>query len=149
MTVRDFRFRHGWRAGGSPAHVYDVLADVASYPLWWPQVKAVARIDDRSGWAVCRSLVPLRLNLRLTAEREDPEAGVLRVRLDGDLAGWCEFRLAGAGNRTTVSFEQQVTVERPLLRRAATVLGPGLRANHAWMMRGCRIGLDRRLATAA
>lgn len=146
MTARDFRFRHGWRADGAQPEVYAVLADVASYPLWWPQVLAVARIDERSGWAVCRSLVPFRLNLRLTAEREDPDAGVLRVRLDGDLAGWCEFRLVGAGDATTVEFEQQVTVERPLLRRAAAVLGPGLRANHAWMMRGCRLGLDRRLA---
>ncbi|MDQ6642315.1 MAG: polyketide cyclase [Actinomycetota bacterium] len=148
MTVRAFRFRHVWQTPAPPAEVYAVLADVASYPLWWPQVLAVARIDDRSGWAVCRSLVPFRLNLRLTAEREDPAAGVLRVQLDGDLAGWCEFRLNVAGSGTSVEFQQQVTVERASLRRATVLMGPGLRANHAWMMRGCRNGLDRHLATA-
>jgi hypothetical protein len=140
-----YRFHHSWTAPAPRQQVYDVLSGVADYPLWWRQVVAVATIDDRSGYADCRSLAPFTLHLRLTSDREDPDAGVLRVEIDGDLEGWCEFRLSDHGGHTDVVFDQSVVVRRPVLRWAGRVLGPGLRVNHAWMMRGCRKGLARRL----
>jgi uncharacterized membrane protein len=146
VSEAGYRFHHDWTVPAPRQQVYDVLADVTDYPTWWRQVIAVALIDDRSGFADCRSLAPFTLRLRLTSEREDPDEGILRVGIDGDLEGWCEFRLTERGAGTEVAFEQSVVVRRPLLRRASRVLGPALRVNHSWMMRGCRRGLERRLA---
>jgi hypothetical protein len=146
VSEAGYRFHHAWTVPAPRPRVYDVLADVEDYPLWWRQVVAVAHLDDRSGYAECRSLVPFTLRLRLTSERQDPGEGVLRVGLDGDLEGWCESRLPERGARTDVVFDQSVVVRRPLLRGASRGLGPVLRANHAWMIRGCRPGLERRLA---
>ncbi|GGF40552.1 polyketide cyclase [Marmoricola endophyticus] len=141
-----FRFTHSWDVTAARPVVYDVLRDVAWYPAWWPQVRAVAFVSDTTGRAVCRSLAPLDLDLWLTSEREDPDAGVLGVRLEGDLEGWCRFELSDTGTGTHVDFRQEVEVCRPGLARAARVLGPALRLNHAWMMRGCRRGLARRVS---
>lgn len=92
-----FAFSHTWRVNAAPDVVFDVLADVDGYPRWWPQVKSVERIDESSGRAIVRSLLPYRLHLVMTREIEDRESGVLRVRLAEDLIGFAQFTVRGLG----------------------------------------------------
>lgn len=143
----EFVFRHAWEVAAPVDRVYDVLVDVEHYPDWWPQVLAVAHIDDVSGRVVCRSLAPFELDLVLTSQVQDPDRGVLRVAVSGDLEGWCAFGLVETDAGSRLEFEQRVRVARRGLRTVSRWLGPVLRLNHAWMMRGCRIGLERHLAT--
>jgi len=35
--------------------------DVASYPIWWPQVPSARQLDDTSGELRCRSMLPYDL----------------------------------------------------------------------------------------
>ncbi len=144
-----YRFRSTWTTPHPVPEVYDVLHDIRAYVAWWPQIRAIEEIDDRSGHARCRSFLPYSLRLLLRATVEDRDAGVLEVDVDGDLAGWCRWRMEptdAGGPATRLWFEQEVEARARLLRTTGRLGRPVLEANHAWMMRGCRRGLERRLS---
>lgn len=148
-VVRPFRFQHTWVVPAGTAATFAALADVDAYPRWWPQVRRVHRIDADSGHAYVRSLLPYTLDLVLTREVEDADAGVLRVRLGGDLEGWSEFRLepatrarhAPADAVTLARYAQEAVVTARGLDHLTPVAAPVLRLNHAWMMRAGERGL--------
>ena len=85
------------------------------------------------------------LDLVLTREHEDREAGRLRVGIDGDLQGYVEVRVTPAPGGCRMLWEQRVLLAKPGVRHLAA-LPPArwaLRANHALMMRSARAGLAR------
>ena len=135
-----FVFHHEWHVPAPAIEVTAALADIEHYPRWWPQVRSLERIDDRSGRGRIRSLLPVTLHLVLTREIEDHEGGRLRVRLDGDLLGWAQWSVVADGTGAVATFDQEVRVA-PRLHREATLVPFVLRANHAWMMRQGRRGL--------
>lgn len=142
--MRTYEFRRAWHVDAPRGQVARVLADLEHYPTWWPQVRAVAKIDDDTARVLCRSTLPYTLDLVLQAVRRDPER--LEVAIAGDLEGWSRFALIpdGAGG-TGISHEQQVVVAHPWLASLAWALGPLARWNHEQMMRGCEAGLRDRL----
>lgn len=142
MTPR-FSFTGSWVVDAQVDAVHDVLADLERYPEWWPQVLAVARIDDDHARVLCRSRLPYTLDLVLTAVHR--EARLLEIRLDGDLAGVARWRLEDLGGATRLEFTQDVEIARGPLRAAARVLRPAMAWNHARMMAGCLEGLRARL----
>lgn len=146
MQLSRYRFRSDWVVDASFDPVFDVLADIATYPEWWPQVRAVDRIDDDSASVVVRSALPYDLRVRVARAQQDRSAGVLEARLSGDLDGWCRWTLTPRGSRTGLVYEQQVVAHRRTLRVLGLVGRPALRLNHAWMMRRGRRGLERRIA---
>lgn len=125
--------------------VQPVLVDLEYYPDWWPQVVAVAKIDDDTARVLCRSFLPYTLDLVLHAVRREPE--LLEVEISGDMAGTATFVLTGSGRETQVSYTQTVRVTRGGLAAAARVLRPVLRMNHEHMMAGCEEGLRARTTT--
>ncbi len=140
MSAR-YRFETRWAIPSSQDDLFDVLADVGGYPTWWPQVRAVARVDEDSARVVARSLLPYSLDLTLVRAVEDRAAGVLEVRIRGRLDGWSRWTLQDLGSDTVAHYEQEVDVRGRLLTAASSVARPVLVANHAWMMRGGRRGL--------
>jgi ribosome-associated toxin RatA of RatAB toxin-antitoxin module len=86
MREHHFVFRSAWTLPAPPERVYATLADVASYPRWWPQVKSAEPLDERSGLLTCRSALPYEITFRLTADVQDPERRTLRATLDGTAA---------------------------------------------------------------
>lgn len=141
MTAR-YRFEHTWTSPLASDELFDVLADVGGYPRWWPQVRAVVRVDDDTAHVVARSLLPYSLDLVLQRAVEDRAAGVLEARLGGQLDGWSRWRLTAEGPASTrLLYEQEVSVRGRLLAPGSRVARPVLEANHAWMMRGGRRGL--------
>jgi hypothetical protein len=106
-------------------------------------------------------MLPYTLDLVLTREIEDPEAGILRVRLGGDLEGWSEFRVspdpdaaeagqyAAGGSSDTAAiaeYRQEATVTTAGLEHFVPLARPLLTLNHTWMMRAGERGLARWLA---
>lgn len=142
-------FRSQWRFAASPDRVYGILADVESYPSWWPQVRAARRIDDASGELTCRSLLPYDLTFVMHRDAEDPDQRVLRARMTGDLNGTSQWTVAAADDGTLAVFDEDVTVGSGLLRAAGGLFRPALRANHDHMMRSGEKGLRRHLAAGA
>lgn len=140
-----YRFRSVWRLAAPPDAVYGVLERAEEYPLWWPQVREVVPLDDRTGTARFRSLLPYDLVVTAEARRRDPTAGVLEVGMSGDLDGWARWTLTAEGPGTRAVYEQEVEVRSPLMRALAVPGRPLFRANHALMMRGGRRGLAAHL----
>ncbi|MER8043934.1 SRPBCC family protein [Streptomyces sp. NPDC094032] len=140
-----YRFRSVWRLAAPPDAVYAVLERAEEYPRWWPQVREVVPLDELTGTARLRSLLPYDLVVTARARRRDPGARVLEVGLSGDLDGWARWTLAPEGNGTRALYEQEVEVRAPLMRALAVPGRPVFRANHALMMRGGRRGLAARL----
>jgi Polyketide cyclase / dehydrase and lipid transport len=141
-----YRFRSEWRIAADPDRVYATLADVASYPSWWPQVHSARKLDDVSGELRCRSLLPYDLVFVARREVEDAKGRILRATLDGDLTGSSEWRVTPDGAGTLAVFDEDVVVRKALIRLAGPVARPALRFNHNRMMRGGERGLRHHLS---
>ncbi|MEU3789912.1 SRPBCC family protein [Streptomyces fructofermentans] len=148
MTRKDwthYRFRSLWSIAAPLDDVYEALADAEHYPEWWPQVREVTPIDERTGLLRIRSVLPYDLVLTARETRRDPAAGVLEIAMTGDVDGWARWTLTSDGPATRAMYDQEVRVTKPLLRRLAVPGRPAFRANHALMMRAGRRGLAGRL----
>ncbi|MEU4656299.1 SRPBCC family protein [Streptomyces sp. NPDC023723] len=146
MDWNHYRFRSRWALPAPVADVYRALERIEDYPRWWPQVREVTRLDDTSGTIRIRSLLPYDLTQVMREGRRDPEAGVLEVRLSGDIEGWARWTVTPAGPGTLARYDQEVDVRKPLLRRLAVPGRALFRANHTLMMRAGRRGLAGHLA---
>ncbi len=139
-------FRSEWRLSAGPDRVFAALADVEAYPAWWPQVRATRRLSDSSGEMTCRSLLPYDLVITLSQEIADPVAGVLAVRLTGDIAGTSRWTVSADPRGGTLAvFDEDVEVHKTLVRTAGMLGRPALRFNHEFMMRSGLSGLRRHL----
>ncbi|MFI8305847.1 SRPBCC family protein [Streptomyces sp. NPDC085927] len=146
MDRNHYRFRSLWSLPAPAGPVYRALERIEDYPRWWPQVREVTRLDTTGGVARIRSVLPLDLTTTVREERRDPLAGVLEVRLSGDLDGWARWTVTPAGpGGTHARYDQEVDVRKPLLRRLAVPGRPLFHANHALMMRSGRRGLAAHL----
>jgi ribosome-associated toxin RatA of RatAB toxin-antitoxin module len=144
-----FVFRTQWSVPAPPQHVYTALADVESYPRWWPQVRGARRLDETSGELTCRSLLPYDLVFVMHQELEDAENFVLRARMTGDLNGTSQWTITPAGDGSSAIFDEDVTVGSALLRAAGRLFRPALKFNHDLMMRAGEKGLRAHLGNGA
>lgn len=143
-----YRFTHESVVEAPRDRVQAVLVDLEHYPSWWREVRAVLKIDDDNAVVVVRSVLPYDLELYLRAVTREPD--LLEVAIDGALRGWSRWRLHDEdGSRTRLAYEQEVTVEAPLLRLGSWLARPLLTWNHARMMRGAEEGLRRELRRAS
>ncbi len=146
MNWCHYRFHSIWDLTARPDTVYTVLERPEEYPLWWPQVREVIPLDEHTGTARLRSLLPYELRVTAHARLRDPVGGVLEVGMAGDLEGWARWTLTACSTGTRALYEQEVEVRKPLMRRLALPCRPVFRANHAVMMRAGRRGLTAYLA---
>ncbi|MFC8080212.1 SRPBCC family protein [Streptomyces sp. NPDC057307] len=146
MDWYHYRFRSVWDLDAAPDVVFGVLERAGEYPDWWPQVREVIPVDERGGTARFRSVIPYDLLVHARESRNDPRARVLEMGMTGDLEGWARWTLSARGPGTRALYEQEVDVNKPLLRRLAVVGRPFFLANHALMMRAGRRGLRKVLA---
>jgi hypothetical protein len=135
VSLNDYRFRSLWSVRATPGRVFAALVDLTCYPDWWPDIRAVHRLDDDTAEVTCRSVLPYALTFRLHRAVEDEASGHMRVDMTGDLEGYVQGQVAA--HRTAgalLSINQRVIVRKPLLRAFALVGRPVFRANHALMM---------------
>ncbi|SOD87924.1 SRPBCC family protein [Streptomyces sp. Ag109_G2-15] len=145
MDWTHYRFRSLWSLPAPPAAVFAVLERPEGYPDWWPQVRAVTRLDDGTGVITIRSLLPYAMTFTARETRHDPAAGILEIAVSGDIEGWARWTVTAEGAGTLARYDQVVDVTKPLLRRLAVPGRPVFRANHRLMMRAGRRGLLRHL----
>jgi hypothetical protein len=146
VSLHRYRFRNVWHICAPPAVVYDVLSDIANYPLWWPEVRSATKIDDESGVLRCRSYFPFDLVVQVRHSIANQQAGLLRATLTGDLEGFASWEIIGRDGGTELVFDQEVVVNKALLRRLVLIAKPFFRGNHDLMMRGGLKGLKQLLA---
>ncbi|PZS30177.1 MAG: polyketide cyclase [Pseudonocardiales bacterium] len=146
MSADHYVFRSTWRIDADPDQVYAALADVASYPSWWPQVHAATQLDEVSGELRCRSMLPYDLVFVIRSDVEDREHRILSATLDGDLTGTSQWQITSNGAGSVAVFDEDVVVRKSLIRLAGVMARPALRYNHDRMMRAGERGLRQHLS---
>jgi hypothetical protein len=141
--VRAYSFHSTWWLPHPVENVHATLIDVEHYPDWWPQVVACLKLGPDDGLVLCRSALPYTLEMRLHAERREPD--LLETTITGDLEGWVRWRLLAEGGGCRLVFEQEVVVHSAALAVASYIVRPALRWNHARMIAGAQRGLEARL----
>ncbi len=141
MDWTHYRFHSRWHLPAAPAVVYRALERVEEYPHWWRQVREVHRTDGTTAVVRIRSLLPYGMTFTAREVRRDPGAGVLEIAVSGDIDGWARWTITADGTGSLARYEQEVHVNKPLLRRLAVPGRPAFRANHRLMMRAGRRGL--------
>lgn len=149
MPLNRYQFRTTWLVPSSSGAVFAALVDLAGYPVWWPDVRSVTKVDDDTAELVCRATLPMALRLRMTRVEENEPAGRVAVALSGDLEGTLTGRLAAGGRGTLLEIRQQVVARKPVLRALSPVAHPAFRLNHALMMRRGLRGLRAHLAATS
>lgn len=140
-----YRFSSKWTVPGTLDRVFGVLSRLETYPHWWPEVKEINLIDPSCADARIRGLLPYSLRFRMCRELSDRDRGILKVRLSGDLDGYSSWTCKARPNGCLLRFEQEVFVNKLLLRLLAPVGRPVFRLNHALMMFRGERGLRRYL----
>ncbi|HEX9890848.1 MAG TPA: SRPBCC family protein [Actinomycetota bacterium] len=136
-----YRFRHTWLVREEPERAFDVLADLGTYPSWWPQIREVRRIDaDRASVRVLAYL-PYTLRLRLHRRVQDRRQGLLEVAIAGDLEGFARWRIEPGDGGAVLLYEQEVRTRKRSLNVLAPVARWAFILNHRAMMRSGERGL--------
>lgn len=158
MSTR-YQFRSVWRVAGSPGEVKAILGDAASLARWWPSVYLEveplrAGNDDGVGRELrlyTKGWLPYTLRWTLLITEPITDVG-FPLTASGDLTGDGRWTFSADGPETVVSYDWQVTADKPLLRRSSWLLRPVFAANHRWAMtRGqesLALELRRRRATS-
>lgn len=143
VSLNRYRFRSVWHVDACPDDVYEVLSDIANYPLWWHEIRKATKIDDETGELRCRSFLPFDLVVQVKHSIRNQQAGLLRATLSGDLEGYASWEITGRDGGTDLMFDQEVVVNKALLRRLVLIAKPFFRGNHDLMMRGGFKGLKQ------
>jgi hypothetical protein len=147
LAAHQYTFLSDWRLAADLPTAFAVLRDLWSYPRWWPEFKRAEQTADDRGEFALRSALPLTLNFSLVREIDDPDVGILRAIVVGDIDGTIEWRLVQSNSLlTTAYFVQRVTLEHRLARRADVLLRPLLTWNHAVAMRSGYRGMTAYIA---
>jgi hypothetical protein len=146
MSAEHYSFRSQWRISADPDEVYAALADVATYPAWWPEVLEARMLDDGASELRCRGMLPYDLVFAARREIEDPERRILQASLSGDITGTSQWTITGADGASSAVFDEDLVVARALIRLVGPLGRPALRFNHDRMMRAGERGLRRHLA---
>lgn len=152
-----YKFLTRWRVRATPQQVYDLISDPLDYPRWWPAVyldtKQLAPGDAHGlgrrvhyhtkGW------LPYKLRWESCSTEADCPRRIA-IRATGDFDGRGIWTFESDGEFVNVTFDWQLTAEKPLLRYLSFFLKPIFAANHVWAMargeQSLRLELARRQA---
>ena len=151
--ARGYRFLTTWLLEASRQAVWDVLADVESWPVWWPGVAAAKELDPgdehrvgsryRVRW---RAPVGYSVEFEFTVDSLD-EPRRMAGRASGDLEGVGVWRLFEEGGVTAVTYEWEVVGTRAWMNALGALPRPIFRWSHDRVMagggKGLRAHLDR------
>ena len=141
-----YKFESVWHFNAPPDDVFQALERLADYPLWWPEVKAVRPLGSDSFEVTCKSTLPYELRFETTQGIRDPVGRILEAKMVGDLEGFSRWTLSSQRTGTSATFDEEVVVNKPLLRKLEPIARPAFKANHTRMMRNGERGLRTYLA---
>jgi hypothetical protein len=143
--VKRYVFRSEWRLPAPAREVVAVLERLDDYPAWWREVREARRFDDDTVELTVRSALPYALVFVTRRSVHDPERGRLEAEMTGDLDGFSRWTVTPDGSGALAVFDEDVVVNKRLLRALEPVARPAFRANHWLMMRHGEAGLRARL----
>lgn len=142
-----------WRVPGRIEDAFAVLTDAPALPRWWPaaytRVRETAPGDargiGRASEIVTRGILPYDVNWRLELIESEPPVR-LKVRAEGDLIGFGEWRLRQDGSSADLTYDWRVRLGKPWMQRLEWLLKPLFVLNHHWVMRRGEAGLIEELS---
>jgi hypothetical protein len=141
-----YRFRSEWHLNAPAEDVFRALAELDDYPTWWPEVQTVHPLSEDARRLICRSLLPYDLEFTVRQSQRDRRAGILEAGLEGDLEGFSCWSITASSGGALAVFDEEVIVNKKLLRRLAPIARPAFKGNHSLMMSHGRRGLTAYLA---
>jgi hypothetical protein len=142
-----FEFFDEWRVAAAPEAVWPVVRDIESWPMWWPSVRRVTPLLERTTWEFrFRTRLPYEMVFAAELVRDDrvltAEARVTG-RVDG--SGLCTATAIDGG--TLVRFDWWVRPQLTWMRAVAPIARPIFSWNHRSLMTEGAAALARRLDT--
>lgn len=143
-----YRLRTEWRVPGTTAEVRDVFDDVLSLPRWWPSVYlSVALLEDGGSGGIGRRArlhttgwLPYTLSWVSTLSEPVTDRG-FSFRATGDFEGTGDQAFRQDGTEVVLTFDWNISVSKPIVRRLTWLIRPVFAANHRWAMRRGRESL--------
>jgi hypothetical protein len=149
--VARYSFLTTWLLAAPVEPVWDAIYDCERWPQWWKGVTRVEAVGERAENGVgqvfdiaWRSFIPYELEFRIVVTRVE-HLQLMEGEATGDLAGHGRWRLLGAGDATTVTYEWNVSTTKPWMNLLAPVARPVFHWNHDWVMRSGGRGLAEQL----
>ncbi len=141
-AATDYHFITTWHLEASCEEVYRILEDVDALADWWPSVYLDVRVREKGQPGGVGKLVELytkgwlpyslRWKFRVTAT-DFPNGFALQAL--GDFAGTGVWTFRQEGASCVVTYNWNISAEKPLLKRLTWLLRPAFAANHEWAMR--------------
>jgi len=147
-----YHFVTHWRFRGRREVVYDIVSDPLEYPRWWSTVylhveELVHGAEDGLGRRLrlhTKGWLPYELRWEaLTTEVLRPRR--VAIRAFGDFEGRGIWTFEQQGDFVNVTFDWEVTAEKPLLKHLSFMFQPLFSANHRWAMEQGRRGLEKEI----
>ncbi len=156
-----YHFITRWRMDATCEEVYRILEDVDGLARWWPSVylDVVVLEKGRPGGVgkvvelYTKGWLPYTLRWKFRVMETDFPNGFSLMAI-GDFVGRGEWTFRPAGfNQCDVTYDWQITAEKPFLKLLTPLLRPVFSANHHWAMKrgeeSLRLELLRRHAKTA
>lgn len=116
--------------------VWRAMADVGSYPGWWPWLKSFDADALRAGsqWR-CSVSPPLPYTVTFAiAFHEVVDCERVVASVTGDITGTAELALTDAGDACDVVVRSDLAPRSPFLRLLAVTVPPVVRYGHDWIL---------------
>jgi hypothetical protein len=154
-----YAFVTRWRVAGTCGEIADALGDPLELPRWWPSVYLgveETQPPDASGLHRCVRLHTKGwLPYTLTWEFEQTESRYpygFALIATGDFEGRGVWTFEQDGAFVDITYDWQLSAEKPMLRKLSFLLKPVFEANHRWAMaqgeESLKLELARRRSTS-
>jgi uncharacterized protein YndB with AHSA1/START domain len=156
LTTNQYHFITRWRVQGTAEEVYALISRPEDFPRWWPSVylevcEIAAGNENGLGrrvrlhtkgwlpykllWESCSSEMARPHRLVLEASGDFNGRGIWTFEDVGELGGSSN----GSADRAVegwvnVTFDWELTADKPLLRYLSFLMKPVFAANHQWAM---------------
>ncbi|MGI8426418.1 MAG: SRPBCC family protein [Actinomycetota bacterium] len=143
--LNHYRFETVWKVEGPRDRVFGVLRDLPRYPQWWREVQEVVGNGNSGLKVTIRATLPYSLAFDMQQDVVDELGGILKAAMKGDLEGFSRWRIVEKGGDCLLTFQEEVRMNKPLLRWLAPIARPIFKINHFLMMKHGQEGLRRYL----
>ncbi len=138
----DYQFVTTWNINAACEEVYRILEDVDHLADWWPSVYLDVKVLEKGQPGGVGKLVSLytkgwlpyalRWGFRVT-DAQFPNGFALQAF--GDFVGRGIWRFRQEGETCVITYDWNISAEKPLLKKLTFLLRPLFSANHEWAMR--------------
>ena len=123
-----------WRTTAAPEEVWAVIADLGTWPSWWPAIRAVDHLDGVERPADAAQLTfdtpapmrPMHVTLEVV-ERVGPKRLVVRAT-DGPLSGRGVMRVTEEPGGSAAAYDLHLRIRSLLFRPVERVLATAARS---------------------